>query len=38
MYIIAPIAIAVLVFVGVILLLNYQDDTTNLTVLEKKMD
>ena len=36
MYIIAPIAIAVLVFVGVLLLLNYQDDTTNLTVLEKK--
>ncbi len=35
-YIIAPLTIAILVFIGVYLFLNYKDDITNLTVLEKR--
>ena len=34
--IIVPIVIALLVFIGVYLFLNYKDDATSLTVLEKK--
>ncbi len=34
--IIIPIVVAILVFVGLYIYLNYQDDKTNLTVLEKK--
>lgn len=35
-YIIAPLTIAILVFIGVYLFLNYKDEITNLTVLEKR--
>ena len=34
--IIIPVAIALLVFVGLYVFLNYTDDRTNLTVLEKR--